>query len=70
MNHVENRVALAGEVVEVLEKEGKQFGKILFKTCHIYVPMDAICDAHLGDTVAIEADITVHKVEAYLRGVS
>ncbi len=69
MNPLDNKVTLTGEVVEVLEKEGEPLAKIMFKTCHIYVPMDAILDAHLGDTVTIEADIAVRKVEPFLRDV-
>ena len=61
----QNRLVLAGEIVETYEKEGKRIAKVALKSCHIDIPLDVLPDLHLGDTVALEADITIKKVNAY-----
>lgn len=62
------RHSLTGEVIETFEQDGKSIAKIALKGCHIDIPLDAIPDAHLGDTVALEAEISVQKVKPHPQG--
>ncbi len=63
MNGIHNTLTLTGRVVETFLRDGKQIAKISLQECQVFVPMDAILDAHLGDIVSIDAEIAVHKVE-------
>ena len=56
---------LAGEIIETYEKEGRRIAKVALKSCHIDISMDSFPDLHLGDTVTLEADISVKKVKAF-----
>jgi hypothetical protein len=60
---IQNRLTFSGEVVETFEREGKRIAKVSLKSCHIDVPIDAIPDVHLGDTLFLEADVAVQHVE-------
>ena len=64
-NTTQNRLILAGEIIEMFEKEGKIIAKVALKSCHVDIPLDVLPDLHLGDTVTLEADIAVKKVNAY-----
>ena len=51
-----------GEIIEIFEKSGKKFAKILFKCVPIEVSMERILDAHLGDKVTVNAKLLIKKV--------
>jgi hypothetical protein len=53
-----------GEVVEVYQKAGVAMAKIALRLCHIEVPMDLLDEAHLGDKILLEADVSLNRIEA------
>jgi len=57
--------SLTGVVIETFEQDGKSIAKVTLKSCHIDIPLDAIPDAHLGDIVVLEAEISVQGVKTH-----
>ena len=60
---IQSRLAFPGEVIEIFERDGRRIAKISLKSYHIDVPIDSIPDVHLGDTLVLEADVTVQQVK-------
>jgi hypothetical protein len=58
-----HRVFFTGEVVEMYERDGKQLAKLALRSCCIDVVIDVTLDTHLGDTVAIDTELSVRKIE-------
>jgi hypothetical protein len=56
---------LVGQVVETFEREGRQIAKVALRPCCVEVPLAPSTDAHLGDTVMMEAGITIQNVEPH-----
>ena len=62
---IQSNIEFSGEVIETFERDGKRIAKVSLKSCHIDVPIDSIPDVHLGDTLVLEADVTVQKVKTH-----
>jgi hypothetical protein len=62
---IQSHLEFSGEVIETFERDGKRIAKVSLKSCHIDVPIDLIPDVHLGDTLVLEADVTVQQVKTH-----
>lgn len=62
---IQSSLEFSGEVIETFERDGKRVAKVSLTSCHIDVPIDSIPDVHLGDTLVLEADITVQQVKTH-----
>ncbi len=62
----QHNVLLRGKVIETYEKEGQCFAKVEVNSCSINVEMEGIEEAHLGDSVSIEADISFKRTKKRL----
>jgi hypothetical protein len=58
-----NQLFISGKIVETLEREGKLVAGIAYPGGHVYLPLDSLPDAHLGDTVTLKATLSVQKIE-------
>jgi hypothetical protein len=63
---IPHKVLLTGEVVEMYERDGKHLAKIALRAGCIDVVIDIDSDTHLGDTVAIDAGLSINKIETFL----
>ncbi len=52
-----------GEVVELLERNGKNIARISIDPCILELSASALQDIHLGDQVYLEVHVTVNSVE-------
>jgi hypothetical protein len=57
-----------GEVVEVIRDGLSYTARIALKSCYIEVPMGMLDDAHLGDKIVLDADVTLRNVQALSGG--
>ncbi len=57
-------LSFRGEVVEIFEKQGQRYAKITIESHDILdVPAGSIQEAHLGDHVIIDANVTIERVK-------
>jgi hypothetical protein len=56
------KIQLGGEIVETIERDGRHLIKIQLRRCAIEVDATALKESHLGDSVLIDADITIRTV--------
>ena len=64
--HKQHNVLLRGKVIETYEQEGKTFANVHVNSCNISLEMVGIEEAHLGDDVVIEADISFKRAKKTL----
>ncbi len=58
-------LSLQGEVVEILEKQGQRLARISVLSQNIIdVSGESIREAHLGDRVLIDAQVTIECVKS------
>lgn len=57
-----------GEVIEVIRDGNTSTARIALKTCYIEVPMGILDDAHLGDKMVLDADVTLRTIHALSSG--
>jgi hypothetical protein len=62
----QHNVLLRGKVIETYEKGAMSFAKISVDSCIINMEMEGIEEAHLGDKVSIEADISFKRTKKRL----
>jgi hypothetical protein len=61
---VPQTLSLQGEVVEILEKQGQRLARISVLSRNIIdVTGESIRDAHLGDRVLIDAQVTIECIK-------
>ena len=56
-------VVLHGEVIEIIEGEGKKTIKINLTPCTIDLPLSKLDEPHLGELVTVEAILNIKSVE-------
>ncbi len=54
---------LSGEIAETFERDGHKVTRIALKSGCIEVSLDQLGDAHLGDSVLVDLDINIHRVQ-------
>ena len=60
--NLETIISIKGEVIEVLEKEGKSFIKIAFYPGFLTIPLNDSSEVLLNDLIAVSGKLTVKKV--------
>ncbi len=61
---VTQALSLQGEVVEILEKQGKRMARISVLSWNIIdVAGESIHEAHLGDRVCIKGQVTIECIQ-------
>jgi len=58
----DQKLHLAGEIVETIQREGRQLIKVQLKQCTIEVDAGTLRETHLGDSITIDADMIVLTV--------
>ena len=58
----ERSLRLTGEVIETVDREGRQIAKIALKQCTVELEVTGMWDFHLGDSLTIDAEIKVLSV--------
>jgi hypothetical protein len=53
-----------GEVVEVYQKAGVPIAKVALRMCRIEIPMEMLDDAHLGDRILLEGELSLNHIES------
>ena len=57
-------LSFRGEVVEIFERQGQRYAKITIESRTILdVPAGSIEEAHLGDHLVIDANLTIESVK-------
>ena len=57
------QVLFQGNVIEIVEQQGKKMIKVNLLPCSIDIPLRTDDEPHLGDMISFEATITVRNVE-------
>jgi hypothetical protein len=60
----DQRIRLAGDIIETIERDGRHLVKIQLKQCTIEVDATALKESHLGDSVLVDADIFIRTVRS------
>jgi hypothetical protein len=56
------KLHLAGEIIETIQREGRQIIKVQLKQCTIEIDGGTLRETHLGDSITIDADTIVMTV--------
>jgi hypothetical protein len=56
-------VQLIGEVVEILEKDGRTHAQVALKSGYVEVCTDALGETHLGDQILVEAGVSIRGIQ-------
>ncbi len=58
-----HKIQLLGEINETFEQDGHRIAKVILKSCCFDIDAAGISDLHLGQTVVIDLDMTVRRIE-------
>jgi hypothetical protein len=57
------KLHLAGDIIETIERDGRRLAKIRLRECTIEVDAHLLMESHLGDNITIDADIQIRAVK-------
>ena len=60
--NLETTISIKGEVIEILEKEGKAFAKITFYPGFLTIPLNDSSEVLLNDLIVANGKLIVKKV--------
>lgn len=60
---LQKEILIEGKVVEISIKEGKQILKLALTPTYLEIITDSISDVHLGDTLSVNAQLQINKIQ-------